>query len=1617
MATDFQYTDDIRVIRQIQFGILSPEKIRAQSVCEINRPISRQNDLHGTPLDPRLGANHLMSVNPLTNLNMGQDPGNFGHHFLAKPCYNITFMPYIVKCLKIICCECASLLVDKQDSSLLRRILARKGYNRLNYINQSVNQRPKGKNICPSCDVIQPRYKLTKRNILEIIREQEEEKIPINPEYVLQIFQKISAEDCNLAGFNANYSHPSWMIWTVLPIAPYPIRPAVEAEMGKYSDDDLTHKINDIIKCSNQLSQRLSTDASPSSNAVKTIWDTLQYHVATLIDNESNLVPTALHRNNTPLITLFQRYKGKGGRFRSNLMGKRCNDSARSVITGDPNISISQVGVPLKVATRLTFEETVNQWNLPFLQKLVHAGPDEYPGAKHYKSSKSKYRIDLGVVDRSQIILNYGDKVYRYMMDGDVVLFNRQPSLHKMSIMAHRAKILKTGNSFRLNVNVTPPYNADFDGDEMNLHLPQTHQSALEVQMLASVPTQIVSPQSSKPVIGLVQDNLVGLYRLSNEYLRNRPHDYIGLKDFMRYISWMNNYTGKTVQPITMNKEQGPIWTARQLVGSMLPTISLKKGNVKVKHGKLLENFPPIAKLTVIMGGYQNINNEKKGKECKIDYSDQPTEPDSIVRRINQSCQTNDIPLTFSYQKDKNKMTVLNQSNESIYIVTQGYRNIIPYLGFRNPIHVSQNIKPNELRMANKEFQLDEPPTFDKGIVGKSATNGLFHLTWLDKGPEETKDLIDNISRLTTQWLLMDGFSIGFSDMNISKEAHQIIQQYKDEYKKIIQHLISALRRGTYIMERNKYPQFAPMFYQSIPKQFEMDMQYLLGELKNKVQQETVQNLSRSNRMLAMAKSGSKGSSGNAVQIISMLGQQEIEGGRVQDMLNRRPLPHFPKDTVDPRARGYIDRSFMQGLDPMSYWSHTMAGRMGVISTSIKTAETGYLQRKLIKVLEDLVVSYGYSVRNASGTIIQYLYGGDGFDASKLQIENVDFLQLSDLEFMEQMMISTHDPLSLWMSSEAYQRYQENQEEEIKQMEDELEKVVSIRNELRQIYYRGHYPEKIYSPVHFQRLQNNVIFKMGMEDQPNCELLPSEIITMRNSVIDRLPNIDSNPMFRSLFLMNITPKKIIQKRFTKDSLSYLLHEVETMYRNALASPGDAVGVIAAQSIGEPSTQMTLDTFHHTGDGAKANVARGVPRIIEIVSLNAKQKTPSISVFLNRRYMLHDILAKTDLWTMEQNLLQQTEQESEQQVSKIKSQMIEKVSQIQAELEYIRFRDLVKSSHIMYDQNNTNTVLHDDMEFLDKYIQFLGENDSTRCIMNEHHWTIRFELDKDKLGQQEIYMYQMEKIFQQHLSEHFTCIFSDDYQDHIVCRFVISNDKKDDDIDIRNQLEFYEKLIMDVNIKGISGIKKCRTRQIKRDYLSPNGALIPVTSAKFSMIEKKSIQTMDYVIDTDGSNLLEVLNHPYVDQVRTISNNIHEVYELFGIEAARQLIIDEINDVMKFAGSEVNTRHIKMLADIMTHRGKLISVDRHGMGKGDSGPLARASFEETTTHMSRAGAFGERDNMKGVSANAMFGQFVPTGTGSVEIHLDEDILLQSSDTLSKHQEKGSVELPKPQILSV
>lgn len=459
----------------VQFSILSPEEIRKNSVVEIT---SRDTYINNKPVigglfDPRMGVLEPGTICPTDGYTYIDTPGYFGHVELARPVFFIQHIKDIMKICKCVCFKCSKLLINKSQH---KHVLEFSSKDRWEYVSNLASKVKRcGESTEDGCGCKQPdKIKLDGMATLYAIwenmmsgegtSESTRYNMRLTPEIVLKIFKRISDDDVNFMGFSPIWSRPDWMICQALPVPPPAVRPSVKHDAQQRSEDDLTHIYINIIKTNKDLQEKIANNAQ--SNVIEGLTTVLQYFVAMVVNNKvKGAVPMA-QRSGRPLQCIMGRLNSKNGRIRGNLMGKRVDYSARSVITGDPNLSIRQLGVPLKIAKNITKPVMVNDRNRDFLMKLIQNGPEIHPGAKILERKNGEH-ISLRYVDRNSIRLENGDIVHRHMMDGDAVLFNRQPSLHRMSMMCHIVKIMKVGDTFRMNVGDTKPYNADFDGDKL----------------------------------------------------------------------------------------------------------------------------------------------------------------------------------------------------------------------------------------------------------------------------------------------------------------------------------------------------------------------------------------------------------------------------------------------------------------------------------------------------------------------------------------------------------------------------------------------------------------------------------------------------------------------------------------------------------------------------------------------------------------------------------------------------------------------------------------------------------------------------------------------------------------------------------------------------------------------------------------------------------------------------------------------------------------------------------------------------------------------------------------------------------------------------------------------
>ena len=562
-----------KLIDKIKFGLLSPDEIRKMSAARIITADTYDED--GLPIPSGLMDQRLGTIEPgqrcqtCGNL-VSNCMGHFGHIELARPVIHVGYAKKVLKVLRSICPECSRLMLTEEEMVGFReeQIKHRKIYSEADEeATKIVFKLARKSKICPYCGAKKKKIVIEKPTTYY---EEEENKGShrITPIEILERLKKMTDNDLRILGVSPETARLEWVIFTVLSIPPVCARPSITLDSGIRSEDDLTHKLVDVIRINQRLRENI--DAGAPHLIVEDLWELLQYHITTYLDNQVSGIPPARHRSGRALRTLTQRLKGKEGRFRSNLSGKRVDFSARSVISPSPYISINEVGVPLAIAKILTIPTNVNDWNIEEMKHLVLKGPFDHPGA-NYIIRTDRRRVDLRYVKNREIIaemLAPGFTVERHLADGDLVLFNRQPSLHRMSIMAHEVKIME-GKTFRLNLTVCPPYNADFDGDEMNLHVPQSEEARTEAELLLKVQEHILSPRFGGPILGGIQDFISSVFQFTSLNSLYNKKDALKLFYLGDVFETKPEFNLEDLTPITTDPE--PLYSGKQIFSTLFP--------------------------------------------------------------------------------------------------------------------------------------------------------------------------------------------------------------------------------------------------------------------------------------------------------------------------------------------------------------------------------------------------------------------------------------------------------------------------------------------------------------------------------------------------------------------------------------------------------------------------------------------------------------------------------------------------------------------------------------------------------------------------------------------------------------------------------------------------------------------------------------------------------------------------------------------------------------------------------------------------------------------------------------------------------------------------------------
>uniref|UniRef100_A0A8C5GM60 DNA-directed RNA polymerase subunit n=1 Tax=Gouania willdenowi TaxID=441366 RepID=A0A8C5GM60_GOUWI len=1236
-------------------------------------------------------------------------------------------------------------------------------------------------------------------------------------------------------------------------------------------------------------------------------WVHLQSHVNIVFDSDMDKLMTEKYPG------IRQVLEKKDGLFRKHMMGKRVDYAARSVICPDMYIGTNEIGIPMVFATKLTYPQPVTPWNVKELRQAVLNGPNVHPGASMVINEDGRKTI-LSTTDPAQreavakqlLTPSQGPQkmsmkiVYRHIKNGDVMLLNRQPTLHRPSIQAHSARILPGEKVLRLHYANCKAYNADFDGDEMNAHFPQSELGRAEAYHLVSTHRQYLVPKDGKPLAGLIQDHMVSGTRMTIRgcfFSRDQYTElvYRGLTDRVGRV--------KLLPPAILKPQQ--LWTGKQVVSTLLLNV-------------IPENAVPL-----------NLVGKSK-------------------------------------------------------IPSKAWVQVPPRAA---PGYKADSMCDSQVLIRQGELLLG---VLDKAHYGSSAY-GLVHCCYELYGGETSGKLLSCLARLFTAYLqLYRGFTLGVEDILVKPGANK-------QRKKIIKQSLNIGTKAAFNLPSNVDQSEARGRWQDAhlnPDQRDFTMaDHKFKEMANQVNNDInkvcmpvgLHTSFPDNNLQLMVQSGAKGSTVNTMQISCLLGQIELEGRRPPLMPSGKFLPCFQPYDPSPGAGGFVSGRFLTGIKPQEFFFHCMAGREGLVDTAVKTSRSGYLQRCVVKHLEGLVVQYDLTVRDSDGSVIQFLYGEDGLDIPK-----TPFLQPQQFPFIEDNyevirrsqgldeVLARLDPHAAAKHFAALQRWKAKREVacprrgtgHCAQMWITEVVEVALMSSTEQLREQWRSLDEVRRSKYSR--------KSSRCPEPSLSLFRPDVCF--GSVSENFHDIT---------------EKYLQNRDgasaeAVDTLRQLFHY---KWQRSLCDPGEAVGLLAAQSIGEPSTQMTLNTFHFAGRG-EMNVTLGIPRLREILMVASSNiKTPMMSIpVLNSK----KALKKAQI--LRKKLTRVCLSEVLQKVDVVETLRLDKHQKLRAFK--VTFHFLPPQRYTDDKMLSPREILHY-METRCVFFRLLLEGIKKRTAklasiaVETRKATPR---DKDEAdgpaGSAEVEEKEAEEdreIVDDQANEGDADATDskrkDKQEEEVDYESADDVDEGDDAEDEDGQQVEEEDEEKDAEVDMVLPVSKVHFDLASvLSLLAQSAVVIETKGLSRCLLNETTTKTGEKqtVLNTEGINMHEMFKHSDIlDLNRLYCNEVHAVANTYGIEVALKVIEKEIKDVFAVYGIEVDPRHLSLVADYMCFEGVYKPLNRHAI-RSNSSPLQQMTFETSYKFLKDSTMLGSSDQLASPSACLVVGKVVKGGTGLFEL---------------------------------
>ena len=1388
-------------IDRVRFAVMSADDIRRMSVVSVTETTiySRGLPMPGGIQDARMGTVDRRILCGTCNQDMSTCPGHPGHIELPFPMYHALFFETVLKIIRSTCFFCNRVCATEDDIAC---VAGMSGKNRFLQLYSII----KGRKRCNHCNATRPNFVRNSMSIRvewpsDVDFESEEERTYCTRTFsqrdALSMLSMLTDDDCRTLGFDPVMSHPKNMVLTVVLVPPPAVRPTIMTSEGSKTrgQDDLTHKLQDIVKRSQDLRQAMGDESWRHVAMVPDLIDRiarLQYEVFTIVNNTVRGQRPSVQRSGVPTKSYIGRLKGKDGRIRGNLMGKRVDFCARSVISPGPALDLDQVGIPERIALGITVPETVTALNVDALTKRVHVGAMHIDGAESIIMSDGSITALSHCKTHDKICLQVGWVVERYLQSGDIVAFNRQPSLHKMGLMGHRVVIVD-GMTMRMNLSVTSPYNADFDGDEMNLHVPQNIPARTGVQMLMRVTTQLISPQANKPSMGIVQDSLIGAYRMT-----------------------------RMQELIPKNKFAHIFMHARHISNRQLPRPALVLGGIPYWTGKQLISMA--------------------------------------------------LPSSLCIDREMANPKTLDDMNNAV--------NVVVLYG---------QLLAGQL---------------NKGLLGTSS-GSIVDVACRTIGNDKTAQLISDIQRITSAYNEWRGFSVGISDCVLGAKGKQEVRERVSMAMQLANDIDAEISHADMSAEDTQ--------------QAETTIRRILSKSLMQAGSIVEKNLDRDNAIRAMVNSGSKGSFINLSQIHVVAGQQSVEGRRITSEKGTRTLPCFQFNERSLASQGFVDSSYTEGLRPAEFFFHSMGGREGIVDTAVKTAATGYIQRREIKAMESHTVRYDGTVRNASDEIVQFVYGAAGFDASRIERIKLSWLKAP----VEQVRREFGDAADAILA----------------ERDLVLRNANVLGTEMDERTTLPFSPERILKTFETQIRKSPATRAQQKDIRRACAQFDKWIDKQTHSATLRFV---CRTIFPHSLLSRAAPDEI-------DKLRALLAKHATQ---ANVAAGEAVGCIGAQSIGEPTTQMTLNTFHFAGCASK-NVTLGIPRLQELLTVSKNMKIASITVRFTPKLMEDQSF----------------------------------IDYFSDTLPMTTLGDVIASCDIVDDPDVTTSNIASDKWMVETDLKLRGgwnpEKTASRFV-------IRLVLSSEMLWQRRTTAPQIRHLLRLRLGPDRAHIVSSEVNDieqvlrirllHVDAMVARASMPPDRQGVLSNRVA--NVLLSTLVISGHPTVSQTQVRAETSDVLqtSDDGHL-------------QTQRVTEHVVDAMGASLMDLSVAECVDWERCYSNDLIDVQANLGISAAAEVLFNELKEVISFDGTYIFPGHLQLIVDTMTRDGRLKPLNRFGVNREHSNALARSSYEETPDVLTEAAIHAEDTEAKGVSTSIILGQPAATGTGVVDVRFHPSMLPQ------------------------